>query len=79
MMKLRTAKAAILLIAGTCAAIAGFLFREHRVYREAVVASSSITEVKKLSDYSNAVKGTVNDANVYIFDSGVPGGTVVLI
>jgi len=79
MMKLRTAKTVILLVAGACAAIAGFLFREHRVYRETVVASASITEVKKLSDYSDAVKGTVNDANVYIFDSGVPGGTVVLI
>lgn len=78
-MTIRNAKAVILLIAGSCAAVAGFLFREHREYREAVVVSPYITEVKKLSDYSNSLKGTVNDTNVYIFDSGVPGGTVVLI
>ena len=78
-MTIRTAKAVILLIAGGCAAVAGLLFREHREYREAVVVSPYITEVKKLSDYSDSVKDSVNDANVYIFDSGVPGGTAVLI
>lgn len=78
-MTIRTAKAVILLIAGGCAAVAGLLFREHREYREAVVVSPYITEVKKLSDYSDSVKNSVNDANVYIFDSGVPGGTAVLI
>ena len=36
-----------------------------------------MTEVKKLSDYSD-VKGTVNDCNVYIFDSGVEGGTMLI-
>ena len=59
-------------------AIAGFLFREHRTYKEPVVVSEHITTVRKLSDYSDAVKGTVNDCNVYIFDSGVEGGTMLL-
>lgn len=78
-MTIRTAKAVILLIVGGCAAVAGFLFTEHREYREAVVVSPYISEVKRLSDYSDSVKNSVNDANVYIFNSGVPGGTVVLI
>ena len=52
-------------------AIAGYMFREHRTYKEPVVVSEYITEVKKLSDYSDVIKGTVNDCNVYIFDSGV--------
>ncbi|MEG1594471.1 MAG: succinylglutamate desuccinylase, partial [Oscillibacter sp.] len=30
------------------------------------------------SDYSAGVKGTANDCNVYIFDSGVPGGNMLL-
>lgn len=58
--------------------IAGYLFREHRTYKEPVVVSEYVTEVKKLSDYCDIIKGTVNDCNVYIFDSGVPGGTMLM-
>jgi hypothetical protein len=54
------------------------LFKEHRETGKRR-RQSYITEVKKLSDYSDSVKDSVNDANVYIFDSGVPGGTAVLI
>lgn len=57
---------------------AGLLFHEHRTYKEAVVVSEHITQVRKLSEYSDVVKGTVNDCNVYIFDSGVEGGTMLL-
>lgn len=78
-MNLRTFKLAVLLILGASAALGGYMFREHRTYEEAVVVSPAITEVKKLSDYDDAVKGTVNDANVYIFDSGKAGGTAVII
>ena len=59
-------------------AIAGFLFHEHRSFKEPVVVSEHVTTVRKLSDYSDVVKGTVNDCNVYIFDSGVEGGTMLL-
>ena len=78
-MNLRTFKLAVLLILGASAALGGYMFREHRTYKEAVVVSPAVTEVKKLSDYDKGVKGTVNDANVYIFDSGVAGGTAVII
>lgn len=78
-MNIRTAKLIILLFAGSCAAIAGSLFKEHMEYKEAVVASPFLSEVRKLSDYSDAVKGSVNDANVYIFNGPTPGGTVVLL
>lgn len=59
--------------------IAGMLFHEHRNYLEAVVVSEHITAVKKLSDYSDVVKGTANDCNVYIFDSGVEGGCMLIM
>ena len=62
----------------TCAITAGLMFREHRNYDEAVVPSASLTEVKKLSDYCDIVKGTANDCNVYIYDSGVPGGSILM-
>ncbi|HSK68552.1 MAG TPA: succinylglutamate desuccinylase [Candidatus Limnocylindria bacterium] len=78
-MKPSSVKIVTAVIVLAAVAAAGYLFREHRTYREPVVASEALTAVKKLSDYSSAVRGTVNDANVYIFDSGVPGGTLLLI
>ncbi|HCA41464.1 MAG TPA: succinylglutamate desuccinylase [Aminobacterium sp.] len=77
--KLKNAKILTLLVAAFFAIVAGKEFYGHRNYKEAVVPSSSLAEVKKLSDYEPSLKGTVNDSNVYIFDSGVPGGTAFLI
>ncbi len=79
MMNLKTVKLATLLVAGGLVALAGSMFREHRLYKEETVAGSGVTEVKKLSDFSPVVAGTPNDCNVYILDSGVPGGTAFLI
>ena len=78
-MKIKTVKLITILIVIAAIVIAGWLFREQRTFKEPVVASEHIHAVRKLSDYSDAVKGTINDANVYIFDSGVPGGTLLLI
>ena len=69
-MSMRSIKALILAVIFCAVGIAGYLFYEHRTYKEAVVVSPYVTEVKKLSDYSDVIKGTVNDCNVYIFDSG---------
>lgn len=52
---------------------------EHRHFREPVVLGPGVTEVRKLGDYSPAVRGTVNDCNVYVLDSGVPGGTMLVL
>ena len=76
---LKIIKIISLVIALAFAAIAGRDFYEHRHFMEPVVPSPSLTEVKKLSDYEPSLKGTVNDSNVYVFDSGVPGGTALLI
>ena len=80
-MNLKGVKVLTLLMAGAAAATAGMLFKEHREYKEAVVPSAALTQVKKLSDYfpEGKIKGTINDANVYFFDSGVPGGTALII
>lgn len=59
--------------------LAGRAFYEHRYFKGAVVLSSGVTEVKKLSDYFAPLKGTINDCNIYTFDSGIPGGTVMVI
>jgi len=72
-------KIAGLVMAVLFASIAGYKFREQRYFKEPVVVGPGVTEVKKLSDYSPTVKGTVNDCNIYIMDSGKPGGTALLI
>lgn len=77
-MKLTTTKIIVLVITLVLTGVAGWMFNEHRTYQEAVVVSEHISEVRKLSDYDPAVKGTVNDTNVYIFDSGQPGGTFLM-
>ena len=59
--------------------LAGRAFYEHRYFKGSVVLSSGVTEVKKLSDYFSPLKGTINDCNIYILDSGNPGGTAMVI
>ena len=76
--KINIIKAAAVAVIFFCMAVAGYLFYEHRNYKEPVVVSEGCTEVKKLSDYCDIIKGTVNDCNVYIFDSGVEGGTFLV-
>ena len=76
--KLNLIKSAALCVIAFCMSVAGYLFWEHRNYKEPVVVSEYITEVKKLSDYFDGVAGTTNDSNVYIFDSGVEGGTFLI-
>ncbi len=38
-----------------------------------------VTEVKKLSDYFPGIAGTRGDTEVYILDSGVPGGSALVL
>lgn len=79
MKKTCVVKIVAVVVAVAMMAVAGTLFREHRTYKEPVVISEYVTEVKKLSDYSDAIKpGSINDCNVYIIDSGVPGGTALV-
>jgi len=46
---------------------------------EPIVSGPSVTRVKKLSDYFSGIAGTVGDTDVYILDSGQPGGTVLIL
>ncbi len=76
---LKTVKIVSLAVSVVFAGIAGLEFYEHRHFREAVVPSPNLDEVKKLSDYEPSLKDSVNDSNVYVFDSGVPGGTALIL
>lgn len=53
--------------------------RALREYREDVVVSPALTRVVPLSTYFDGLRGTRMDTLVYVFDSGVPGGSVLLL
>lgn len=66
---------AIILIIGAFAAVD---FWQLRHYKEQIVVSDALTDVKWFSDYVPSLKGTWMDTPVFFFDSGVEGGTVFI-
>ena len=76
---LATVKVIAICLSVVAMILAGAAFYSHRTYKEPVVASEYVTQVKKLSDYFPDLKGTVNDCNIYIFEGSEPGGTVLLV
>ncbi len=61
------------------AVLAGTSFYRSRHLPEPVVAGPGVARVATLGDYFGPVKGTINDANVYILEGREPGGTVLLL
>ena len=57
----------------------GMSFYRHRHMEESVVLSSGVTEVKKLSDYWDGIRGSINDCNVYILEGEEPGATMFVM
>lgn len=76
---LKKAKIIALVLTIIVIMIAGKAFYEHRYFKGSIVLSLGVTEVKKLSDYFAPLKGTMNDCNIYILDSGISGGTAMVI
>ena len=66
-----------LAVAIVLGAIAGVGFHDQRTFRETVVVSDALTEVRMLSDYLPSLKGTYGDTPIFVFDSGVEGGSVL--
>jgi hypothetical protein len=60
-------------------AASGMSFYSSRRLEEPVVLSEGVTEVKKLSDYHDGVRGTANDCNVYILEGEEEGGTIFVM
>ena len=60
-------------------ASAGMSFYRSRRLQEPVVLSDGVTEVSRLGDYFEGIRGTGNDANVYLLDSGMPGATMLVM
>jgi predicted deacylase len=70
-------KIAVAALGTALAFAAGLSFYRSRHLREPVVAGPSL--VARLGDYFAPIKGTTNDANVYILEGPKPGGTVLLL
>ena len=61
------------------ASLAAREFVELRHYKETVTVSDAFTKRFMLSDYFAPLKGTAMDTPVYLFDSGIPGGTMLYL
>jgi predicted deacylase len=72
-------KAVVAGLGAVMAVLAGTSFYHSRHLAEPVVAGPGVTRVATLGDYFAPVKGTVNDAHVYILEGQEPGGTVLLL
>ncbi len=77
--KVAVRKAVLAGLALFVAFLGGREFRELRTYKETVVVSGAFTEKVMLSSYFPGIRGTWADTPVYIFDSGVPGGSMLLL
>ncbi len=69
-------KIVLLLLALALAWLGGREFTELRTMKETVVVSDAFMKMVMLSDYFPPIKGTGVDTPVYIYDSGVPGGSM---
>jgi hypothetical protein len=65
--------AVVLMVVGTTE------IRALRAYRETVVVSQALTKRVMLGAYFAGIAGTAMDTPVYVFDSGVPGGSVLIL
>ena len=70
-------KIIILILVMAVAFLAAQEFYELRHYKETFVASEDLTEMKMLSEYLPSLAGTYMDTPIFIFDSGVEGGSVL--
>ena len=69
-----------LLLASLALMVAGTRdIRALRAYRETVVVSDAFTRQVPLSTYFDGIRGTLMDVPVFVFDSGTPGGSVLML
>ena len=59
--------------------VSGVSFYRSRHLAEPVVVSDGVTAVKKLGDYFDGVRGTVNDINLYVLEGKQPGATLLVL
>jgi predicted deacylase len=76
---MKTRKALFAFIGAVLIVFSGKSFYGSRRLKEPVVAGPGITNVRKLSEFFQGIKGSINDANVYVLEGKKPGGSVLLL
>ena len=69
---------AVLLVVALVCVMTGQIYLKQLKNDTFYTANPNITKVLHLSDYNPNLKGTANDVEVYVFDSGVPGGKALI-
>jgi hypothetical protein len=59
--------------------LAGLSFHQSRRFKEPVVLSPGVTQVKKLSEYFEGLRNTTNDSNLYVLEGEKSGGTILIL
>jgi len=72
-------KSILLLIIIALMTVAGVQLYRHRHFRMPVVAGPGVTKVAKLSDYTEGLKGTAADTNVFYLEGKEEGGKIFII
>ncbi len=72
-------KSILLLIIIALMTVAGVQLYKHRHFRMPVVAGPGVTKVAKLSDYTEGLKRTVADTNVFYMEGKEEGGKIFII
>ncbi|MDH4197648.1 MAG: succinylglutamate desuccinylase/aspartoacylase family protein [Candidatus Aminicenantes bacterium] len=72
-------KAVVALLGAALLVVSGLSFYRSRHLREPLVAGPSVIRVLTLGDYFSGVKGTTNDAHIYVLEGREPGGTILLL
>jgi hypothetical protein len=76
----RLGRRLVLLLASLVLMVVGTRdIRALRAYRETVVVSDAFTRQVPLSTYFDGIRGTLMDVPVFLFDSGTPGGSVLVL
>ncbi|MBN2206528.1 MAG: succinylglutamate desuccinylase/aspartoacylase family protein [Candidatus Aminicenantes bacterium] len=57
----------------------GLSFRRSRSLKEPVVIGPGVTRVVRLGDYFEGVRGSTNDAHIYVLEGSEPGGTILVL
>ena len=57
----------------------GLSFYRSRHLKEPVVIGDGVSKVRKLSDYFPGIKGSINDANIYVLGQDKEGGSALIL
>lgn len=72
------ASIAVLLVVAFVCVFTGQIYLNQQQDDKLYLGNPNITDTLRLSDYNPNLKGTAGDVDIYVFDSGVPGGKALI-